>query len=394
MVRQANDSARILIASDQRPEAECLRELIDQEYANIVLSYDPDKATEDFEDTLPDLVLLAFGKIELAQRYYLGLYRFSVVAQGHPHRTIVLCSKDELRKAYELCCRQYFDDYVLFWPSPYDGYRLLMSMHVALRELKDGRRAGPDPIQLARHAEQLGLFERMLDERLADGGREVEQAADHIEHKSMQITAALDRMLMDIQREISESTARSDGSNILERVLSKLTLEEIRSLIASGRLAVEPLRRWLSDLQRESSSYLEQTRSLVKVIQEIPQRILIVDDDEFSQKLVSRLLAREGYEPICASTAGEAITLIRKVQPALILMDYMLPDGDGISATRRIKSVEAFEDIPVIMVTGQRDRETVVNSLLVGACDFVGKPVNAVALMTKISRYLGVREQD
>ncbi len=73
-------------------------------------------------------------------------------------------------------------------------------------------------------------------------------------------------------------------------------------------------------------------------------------------------------------------------------MDYMLPDGDGISATRLIKSVEAFEDIPVIMVTGQRDRETVVNSLLVGACDFVSKPVNAVALMSKISRYLGDRQ--
>ncbi|WP_449428611.1 response regulator [Rhodanobacter umsongensis] len=389
MARQLNEHARILIASDQRGEAEGLRKLIDQDYASVALSFEPDQAIEDFEKVLPDLILLAFGKIELAQRYYLGLYRFSNVAQGHPHRTIVLCSKEELRKAYELCCKRYFDDYVLFWPSPFDGYRLPMSMHVALRDLKDGGLRGPSPVQLAKHAEQLGELERMLDERLADGGREVAQAADHIEHQSNQLTSALDQMLEDMRRELDNSALHPAGTKMLERLMSKLTVEQIRPLIASGRLAVEPLRRWIMDLQRESGTHLEQTRELIKLIRDIPQRILIVDDDDFSQKLVSRLLLREGYEPICASTAGEAITLIRKARPALILMDYMLPDEDGLSATKRIKSVEAFADIPVIMLTGQRDRETVVNSLLVGASDFVGKPVNAVTLMAKITRYLG-----
>lgn len=388
MTQPRNDAAHILIASDQRIEAEGLRRLIEQNYSRIALSFDPDQAAQDFEKTRPDLLLLAFGKIELAQRYYLGLYRFCSLAQHHPHRTIVLCSKEEIRKAFDLCCKQYFDDYVLFWPSPFDGYRLPMSMHVALRELADDHRNGPDTVQLARHAEQLSELERMLDEQLADGGREVEQAAENIEHQRKQISSALNRMLAEVRRDITDSITCSDRSNMIERVLSKLTLEEIRPLIAPDRLATEPLRRWISELQKESNDQFEKTRSLIKLIQQIPQRILVVEDDDFSQKLVSRLLQREGYEPVCADTASEAINLIRKVQPALILMDYMLPDEDGLRATRRIKSVEAFANIPIIMLTGQRDRETVVNSLLAGACDFVGKPINAASLMAKITRYL------
>lgn len=384
-----NDSARILIVSDNRGEAESLRKLLDQNYSGITLSFDPEQAKADFENTLPDLIVLAFGKIEQAQRYYLGLYRFSLMAQSHPHRTVLLCGKEELRKAYELCCKRYFDDYVLFWPSPYDGFRLLMSVHVALRDLKDGQRGVLDSNQLLRHAEQLGAFEKMLDERLAEGGREVAEAAETMEKRSSELGGNLERLVRDLQRELDGPKASLTDPKHLEQVLAKLSIDELRPLITSGKLAIEPLRRWVNELQRESSTFLEQARSLVQLIQEVPRRILVVDDDEFSQKLVSRLLSREGYEPVCASTAAEALALVRKVQPAMILMDYMLPDDDGLSVTRRIKSVKAFADIPIIMLTGQRDRETVVNSLLAGACDFVGKPIDAVTLMAKVNRYLG-----
>lgn len=388
MATKLNDGAKILIVADAKSEAESIRKLLDDEYAQIFISFAAERATEDFEQVQPDLILLAFNRIENAQRYYLGLYRFGSLAHSHPHRTVVLCSKEEVRKAYELCCKQYFDDYVLFWPTPYDGCRLPMSVHVALRELKTFRSGTLDDGQLMRHAEKLGEFERMLDERLAEGEREVAQATETMQSRGSELNSALDKLLDQFQRGLLDRSASSQEAKLLERELAKFTLEEIRPLIASGRLAIEPLRRWAGELQRDTSFHLSQTRGLMQLIDDLPRRILVVDDDEFSQKIVSRLLEREGYEPVCAGTAAEAITLVRKVQPAMILMDYMLPDEDGVSATRRIKSVPAFAHIPVIMLTGQRDRETVVNSLLVGACDFVGKPVNPSALMAKIKRYL------
>lgn len=387
MPLKMNESARILIASDQRAEGESLRKVIEQDYPQTTLSFDVKRTTEDFDATRPDLVLLAFNRIEYAQRYYLGLYRFGSFVHTHPHRTIVLCSKEEVRKAYELCCKRYFDDYVLFWPAPYDGYRLLMSVHVALRDLKIGCGV-VDENQLIHHAEQLNEFEKMLDERLADGGRKVELVSEQIQNRSSQLNNAINGLLEQFRLgRLCESSSIQDAK-ALERKLETFTKEVIRPLIASGNIAVEPLRRWTSELQRESAIHLANTRTLVQLVQHLPHRILVVDDDEFSQKIVSRLLEREGLEPICAGSVAEAMTLMHKTRPALILMDYMLPDEDGLAAVRRLKAIDAFAKIPIIMLTGQRDRETVIKSQLVGACDFVAKPVDPVALMSKIARYL------
>lgn len=387
MALKPNGSARILIASDQRAEAESLRKVIDQDYPDTVLSFDARRATEDFDEVRPDLILLAFNRIEHAQRYYLGLYRFGSMAHTHPHRTIVLCNKEEVRKAYELCCKKYFDDYVLFWPTPYDGYRLLMSVHVALRNLKIECEA-VDENKLIRHAEQLGQFEKMLDERLTEGGLKVELISEQMQQQDNQLDSAIDALLKRFRQGLLGETSTAQDAKLLEQVLTTFTMEELRPLIASGQSAIEPLRLWSSELQRESAIHLAQTRALVKLVQNLPRRILVVDDDEFSQKIVSRLLEREGLEPICAGSVAEAMTLVRKTHPALILMDYMLPDEDGLSAVRRLKSIDEFSKIPIIMLTGQRDRETVVNSLLVGACDFVAKPINPTVLLSKIARYL------
>lgn len=65
------------------------------------------------------------------------------------------------------------------------------------------------------------------------------------------------------------------------------------------------------------------------------------------------------------------MTAMRRQRPDLILMDVNLPDIDGIHATRRLKAAQAYAGIPVIMLTGQSEKETIVQSLGAGAVDFV-----------------------
>lgn len=130
---------------------------------------------------------------------------------------------------------------------------------------------------------------------------------------------------------------------------------------------MEPLRQWASELQRESSAHLEQARSLLKVLGgSAARRVLVVDDDEFSQKVVARILEREGYEVIFAGSGTEALNLLRKVRPSVILMDYMLPDQDGV----------------------QSSRDTVIRSLAAGAVDFVTKPISPNVLLAKVGKYI------
>ncbi len=147
-MKSGDVGGKILIVSDRKAEAESLLPQVALDFPDVSVSYDPEHYVADFERLKPDVLLLVFRLIENAQNYYLGLYRFGATVQQHSHRTIVFCAKGQVKKAFELCQKQYFDDYVLFWPSPYDGSRLPMSIHVALRELKRSRGLSANEHQL------------------------------------------------------------------------------------------------------------------------------------------------------------------------------------------------------------------------------------------------------
>ena len=84
------------------------------------------------------------------------------------------------------------------------------------------------------------------------------------------------------------------------------------------------------------------------------------------------------------------MTVLRKRRPDLILMDVQMPDIDGVELTRRLKASEAYAGIPVIMLTGQSEKEVIVDSLGAGAIDFVVKPFDRDTLLKKVAHHLGV----
>lgn len=128
--------ARILVAADVASDAALVKELLQDEFEHINLSTDPKMAVADFDFVRPAVLILAFNTLEKAESYYLGLYRLSTMVQSVAHRTLILCNKEELRRVYELCRKEYFDDYILFWPMTNDVQRLPMAVSHALRDLR------------------------------------------------------------------------------------------------------------------------------------------------------------------------------------------------------------------------------------------------------------------
>lgn len=380
-------SGKILIASDQKAEAESLLTQVAHDYPDVSASYDPDQYVTDFERIKPDVLLLVFKSIEKAQNYYLGLYRFGTAAQQHSHRTIVFCTKEQVKKAFGLCRNQYFDDYVLFWPSPYDGSRLSMSIHVALRELTQSRGRSASEHQLGDYVAKLKEFGQTLDQRLSQGGNEVESVAAQLARDGKQLGTAIERLLDRMAHGGMEDAVAIRDAQKLENEFKALVSNEIGPLVESGRTAVEPLRLWASDLRRESSLHLGQTQAFLKTLAASSGRILVVEDDKFSQKVIGRILRRQGYEVAFAGSGTAALSLVRKVKPSLILMDYMLPDQDGVETTRKLKQWEEFAPIPIVMLTGWSSRDIVIRSLAAGAADFIAKPIQASVLLAKIRKY-------
>src|SRR4029077_14389979 len=142
----AEAKVTILVASDIFGDAELVKKLLASEFEHVFLSTDPDQAVEDFESHVPDVLVLAFNSLEKSESYYLGLHRLSSKIH-EPHRTVILCSKEEVTRAYQACRKDYFNDYILFWPMTNDAKRLLMSVHHALRILKAINDDQPSPAQ-------------------------------------------------------------------------------------------------------------------------------------------------------------------------------------------------------------------------------------------------------
>ncbi len=116
--------------------------------------------------------------------------------------------------------------------------------------------------------------------------------------------------------------------------------------------------------------------------------ILYVEDDSANRTLVQRILAAEGHEIAEAGNAEEALAVLERHTPDLILMDINMPEIDGFTLTKRIKANPAWQHIPVVALTAnvmKGDRERVLQA----GCDgYIQKPLDVDALPRQIASYL------
>lgn len=129
--------------------------------------------------------------------------------------------------------------------------------------------------------------------------------------------------------------------------------------------------------------------SAVKMLTVTPRPlVLVVDDDEFERKLSREILKGAPYDLLFANNGGEALDLMRERRPDLILMDMVMPGINGLETLRRLKASQTLADIPVMMITGQSEKDVVVECLKAGAVDFVVKPLDREVLLKKVERFL------
>jgi two-component system response regulator RegX3 len=115
------------------------------------------------------------------------------------------------------------------------------------------------------------------------------------------------------------------------------------------------------------------------------RRILLIEDEESISEPLAAALAREGFEPVVAGTVEAGVEAFRSRQPDLVLLDVMLPDGDGRDVLRRIRSTSRT---PVVMLTARGLEMDKVVGLELGADDYVVKPFGAAELIARIRAVL------
>jgi pilus assembly protein CpaE len=121
------------------------------------------------------------------------------------------------------------------------------------------------------------------------------------------------------------------------------------------------------------------------------EKILIVDDDTETLRLVGLMLQRQGYEVVSAPGGEQALKLVDTENPDLIVLDIMMPFLDGYQVTERIRSHAEWSDIPILMFTAKTQVEDKVAGYEAGADDYMTKPVHPAELSARIKSLLGRR---
>ena len=118
------------------------------------------------------------------------------------------------------------------------------------------------------------------------------------------------------------------------------------------------------------------------------EKILIVDDDLETIRLIGMVLQRQGYQIVTATNGAEAITLASKEQPNLILLDLMMPDMDGNQVTRRLRENPKTSKIHILMFSAKSQVEDKVSGYEAGVDEYLTKPIHPAELVARIKSVL------
>ena len=120
--------------------------------------------------------------------------------------------------------------------------------------------------------------------------------------------------------------------------------------------------------------------------------ILVVDDSQENVRLLSHVLKEEGYKIREANTGKEALQIVEKNLPDIILLDVMMPGMNGFEVCKKLKQGEATQDIPIIFLSAVTDTDSKVTGFEVGGVDYITKPFQREEVLARIDLHVRLKQ--
>ena len=120
--------------------------------------------------------------------------------------------------------------------------------------------------------------------------------------------------------------------------------------------------------------------------------LLVVDDNEMNRDMLSRRLAKRGYEVLVAEDGYRALEMIEEQDFDVVLLDIMMPGIDGYEVLERLRREHGPGDLPVIMATAKDESQDIVRALELGANDYVTKPFDFAVVRARVSTQVALKK--
>ena len=163
-------------------------------------------------------------------------------------------------------------------------------------------------------------------------------------------------------------------------------------------LVVPPVLNYSMPIRCKAHGCANQThkdpRADVERAGSMKKKVLTIDDSKTLRMLIGKHLAPFGVEMLQAENGERGISLARETVPDVILLDYNMPILDGYHTLIELKTDPALKPIPVIMLTTETVKETVIKLLKLGLKDYIAKPFTRDVLLQKLNPILGLYEAE
>jgi CheY-like chemotaxis protein/phosphoribosyl 1,2-cyclic phosphodiesterase len=210
----------------------------------------------------------------------------------------------------------------------------------------------------AKHSWGHSTVEYVIDVAMAGGVKQVILTHHDPEH---------DDDFIDMMEADCRARARAAGSNL--RVVA----------------ASEGMEIFLPELADQSPGDVTLQPAVVRLDR---ARILVADDEPGMVRFIQLALAKDGYDILEAKNGEEAMEVVRRERPDLILLDVQMPRMDGYEVAQRLRALSEFKDTPIIMLTAFVEEENIVRGFASGVNDYIGKPVAPSLLRARVRRWL------
>jgi len=408
------------------------------EYKTIPLN---DDTVNYLQQTSPKVILFALSTVDLSIEYYSNLIEEGEL--GYAHQAILLCKNKESGVAFQCCLKGLFDNYFVFQPL-YEKYRLLMIVQNSLDHIlstdeifkfydekieeiddelesliEDSCQVKQDLLDRFQQSKKdvENLSEQIIDTKNVDKGAllsaitndhvkpllsmlegDIQQSIDNIitqlmTQKASAIASMIDKQQFLKQGNTPNSTEDNDELPPIEQTHatnSNTELEETEDENDELPPTKDDGPKGLLDLYAHKTTVPPKKSQL----EDKPKttKILVVEDNAIYREMLINVLNKHKYDVHGAEDGLFALDMIKREQFDLIIMDLYMPKLDGLNTTKKIRELSDGKDVPVIALTGNKNKENVKKWLNYGLKGYILKPSSTEAILDAVNGALGVKE--
>jgi CheY-like chemotaxis protein len=379
-------TASVVVVGDDSDAVDAVVTDLTRHFRHVECASSLVEAQEKYEHFSTDVFVVAFKELAKAQPFSRSISDadHSISVQ----RSVLLCSPEDAAAALEMCKRRYFDDYVAYWPSPQDRSRLPMSVWLAGRAALALRHNDDIGVQLLTHAKELGELDRKVIQEIERGEKQAAATHDSMVDFEQKLAKANDDFSHRLVQPGADAAVEIKDSKALKRDLEHFKTHQLDLARAARDAVVSPLNDWAKQLRANVEPTLASQRTFAAKIREARPTLVVIVDDNTAKELLAPTLRFLGYDPFFVRGQKQMLAQLARTPPAAIVVDLMSATADVENLTRQLKARPELAHIPVIILSADCRRETLLRGIHAGAADFVAKPFTRDVLRAKLAKLL------